>query len=171
METPGLGLGRAALLNDQCQAFERLCIEYLGEVLAAWQFPAWVRAAFDGLLRGRAVRCCYGGVLGPLRKVLRGFDMGGPSSPFLWALAYDPIVVALADTLAVGAPTYVDDLAALPCGAPQMIACQIMLIALSHVAGLHISLHVCEVACAATGRAPAAELLTHFPVSIEPIGE
>eukprot|EP00969_Alexandrium_andersonii_P127698 5644299-Alexandrium_andersonii.AAC.1 len=36
--------------------------------------------------------------------------MGGPASPLSWALAYDPIVVATADTARSPTPTYVDDL-------------------------------------------------------------
>eukprot|EP00969_Alexandrium_andersonii_P140412 6211679-Alexandrium_andersonii.AAC.1 len=38
--------------------------------------------------------------------------MGGPASPLLWALAYDPIVVATADTARSPTPTYVGDLSA-----------------------------------------------------------
>eukprot|EP00969_Alexandrium_andersonii_P238963 10548480-Alexandrium_andersonii.AAC.1 len=47
--------------------------------------------------------------------------MGGPASPLLWALAYDPVVVATADTADASTPTYVDDLSGHVRGAPQAL--------------------------------------------------
>ena len=42
--------------------------------------------------------------------------MGGPASPFLWAVAYDPIVAGVAAASGAPCPTYVDDLCGLAVG-------------------------------------------------------
>eukprot|EP00969_Alexandrium_andersonii_P054614 2404719-Alexandrium_andersonii.AAC.1 len=69
--------------------------------------------------------------------------MGGPASPLLWALAYDPIVVAAADTPRSPTPTYVDDLAAHLRGVAQALAVSYLLVTASGVAGLLVETHQC----------------------------
>eukprot|EP00972_Heterocapsa_arctica_P011199 1641070-Heterocapsa_arctica.AAC.1 len=54
--------------------------------------------------------------------------MGGPASPFLWNLAYDPIVFALHVAAKVVPPTYVDDLAALAHGAEHTMRTELCLV-------------------------------------------
>eukprot|EP00969_Alexandrium_andersonii_P268957 11887508-Alexandrium_andersonii.AAC.1 len=60
--------------------------------------------------------------------------MGGPASPLLWALAYDPVVVATADTARSPTPTYVDDLSAHIRGVAQALVVSYFLVSASGVA-------------------------------------
>eukprot|EP00969_Alexandrium_andersonii_P186348 8232918-Alexandrium_andersonii.AAC.1 len=62
--------------------------------------------------------------------------MGGPASPLLWALAYDPMVVATADTADSPTPTYVDDMSGHVRGAPQALVLSYFLVVASAIAGL-----------------------------------
>eukprot|EP00969_Alexandrium_andersonii_P092963 4103812-Alexandrium_andersonii.AAC.1 len=62
--------------------------------------------------------------------------MGGPASPLLWALAYDPIVVAMSDAARSPTPAYVDELTAHLRGVAQALAAAYFLAAASRVAGL-----------------------------------
>ena len=70
--------------------------------------------------------------------------MGGPASPFLWNLGFDPIIWALAEAVGVEVPTYVDDLSALTTDLRRMLEAQVFLVAAVQVAGLHIDLHHCQ---------------------------
>eukprot|EP00972_Heterocapsa_arctica_P089291 13167737-Heterocapsa_arctica.AAC.1 len=67
--------------------------------------------------------------------------MGGPASPFLWNLAYDPIVFALQAATGITPPTYVDDLAALAHGAEHAMRAEVCLVVAGKLAGLHTDNH------------------------------
>eukprot|EP00972_Heterocapsa_arctica_P068705 10152590-Heterocapsa_arctica.AAC.1 len=69
--------------------------------------------------------------------------MGGPASPFIWNLSYDPIVHALFITTGAEPPTYVDDLAAKVVGPRQALEVQIFIASAGKVAGLHTDTHTC----------------------------
>eukprot|EP00969_Alexandrium_andersonii_P217958 9627343-Alexandrium_andersonii.AAC.1 len=47
------------------------------------------------------------------RPALTGVGMGGPIKPFLWRVAFDPIVVAAFSASRVPTPAFVDDVATL----------------------------------------------------------
>eukprot|EP00969_Alexandrium_andersonii_P132587 5862917-Alexandrium_andersonii.AAC.1 len=47
------------------------------------------------------------------RPVLAGVGMGGPINPFLWCVAFDPVVVAAFSASRALAPAFVDDVAML----------------------------------------------------------
>ena len=81
--------------------------------------PHWIVCTFLTLTFARGVRSIISGRLSALRMLRCGLDMGGPALPFLWNLAYDPIVVGLADACLARCPTYVDDLAGLSVGPVQ----------------------------------------------------
>ena len=59
--------------------------------------------------------------------------MGGPASPFLWNLAYDPIVSAVADGTHAPCPTYVDDLCGLAIGPALLVTAIHVIDILIHV--------------------------------------
>eukprot|EP00972_Heterocapsa_arctica_P055896 8245177-Heterocapsa_arctica.AAC.1 len=67
--------------------------------------------------------------------------MGGPASPFLLNLAYDPIVFSFDAATGVTPPTYVDDLAALTHGAEHTMRLEICLVIAGKLAGLHTDNH------------------------------
>ena len=79
------------------------------------------------LFVGRAVRFLLHGRLGPRRRILRGFGMGGTARLLLWDLVYDPIVFGMRAAVGAGAPTFVDDLAALVRGPRQTALAQLFL--------------------------------------------
>eukprot|EP00969_Alexandrium_andersonii_P189216 8360447-Alexandrium_andersonii.AAC.1 len=60
--------------------------------------PDWIVQCSWALVSDRQVCTAGDAALGPRRGLARSVGMGGPASPLLWALAYDPIVVATADT-------------------------------------------------------------------------
>ena len=101
---PDLDCIPAAVLADQSKAFERLSLPWLVRVLRAWRMPDWIVCAFLALTFARGVRSVVSGRLSTLHILRCGLGMGGPASPFLWNLAYDPIVVGLADTVSHAAP-------------------------------------------------------------------
>eukprot|EP00972_Heterocapsa_arctica_P065926 9727153-Heterocapsa_arctica.AAC.1 len=78
--------------------------------------------------------------------------MGGPASPFLWCLAYDPIIYALEEATNTPAPTYVDDLAGLVWGPAHALRAELFLLAAGHLAGLAIDVHTCSELIAPWGR-------------------
>ena len=94
--------------------------------------------------------------------------MGGPASPFLWCLAYDPIIFALELATGTEPPTYVDDLAGLVWGPAHAMRAQLYLIAAGHLAGLKIDAHHCSVLHAPWGRAEASRILACFPMTFTP---
>ena len=156
----------AAVLADQSKAFERLSLTWLWRVLGRWNLPRWIFRAFTALTRGRSVRsACAGATARALRC---GIGMGGPQSPFLWNLAYDPIVDGLADAVLARTPTYVDDLCGLTHGPAHTLRMLLFLIVAGHAAGLVTDVHTCSQLFAKSGRRRAAALLVSFPVTIGP---
>ena len=89
-------------------------------------------------------------VIGQARRLLRGVGMGGPASPFIWALCYDPIIWLVSRVARCRSPTYVDDLAANICGPRQALAAQLVLLSASRLASLTILTHNCSYARAPT---------------------
>ena len=55
--------------------------------------------------------------------------MGGPASPLLWNMGYDPVLVGLSEALGIECPTYVDDLMALVRGPRQALEAVVRLLA------------------------------------------
>ena len=70
--------------------------------------------------------------------------MGGTMSMLHWAIGYDPIVEGVERACGVAAPTFVDDLAALPIGPRHTMATELFLVAAAHSAGLLLDGHECE---------------------------
>ena len=136
-------------------------------IMAAWAFPAWVVFSFKFLIANREVRSVVGGTLGPLRRILRGLCMGGPASPFLWALGYDPVLHSLKAMTGSRCPTFVDDLAALVRGAKAMARVQFIR-ALGKAAGLAITPHSCSDLSATRGLLDLTRLLAPLPVKVHP---
>ena len=101
---PALARMPAATLADQSKAFERLSVAWLVKVLHGWQMPLWVICAFLCLIYSKEVRAIIRGKPGLLRLLECKLGMGGPASPFLWNLAYDPLV-GVALTLRIEYPT------------------------------------------------------------------
>eukprot|EP00969_Alexandrium_andersonii_P327256 14460530-Alexandrium_andersonii.AAC.1 len=58
----------------------------------------------------RSVVAPLGGSLGPERHLARSVGMGGPVSPLLWCLAYDPLIEGTRRATGADTPTYADDL-------------------------------------------------------------
>ena len=83
--------------------------------------PLWVICAFLCLICKRGARAIIRGKHGLLRLLQCGLGMGGPAFPFLWNLAYAPLVTGLAMTLRIACPTYVDDLCELTVGPVQVM--------------------------------------------------
>jgi hypothetical protein len=106
--------------------------------------PDWIVCAFLALTFARSVRSIIGGRLSALRILRCGLGMGGPASPFLWNLAYDPIVVGLADACIASCPTYVDDLAGLAVGPVQTMRLLVLMLVVGHAAGLRTDVHTCS---------------------------
>eukprot|EP00972_Heterocapsa_arctica_P095344 14061691-Heterocapsa_arctica.AAC.1 len=82
--------------------------------------------------------------------------MGGPASPFLWCLGYDPIIFALEQATSTEPPTYVDDLAGLVWGPAHALRAELFLLAAGHLAGLVVDTHTCSSLSAPWGRAKAS---------------
>ena len=106
--------------------------------LHSWDLPLPTICAFLFCCTGRSVCSSIFGQIGPPRRLLRSVGMGGPASPFLWAIGFDPILHFLCAVLQCDSPTYVDDLAALIRGPAQLLLAQVSLLALSKLAGLNI---------------------------------
>ena len=62
---------------------------------------------------------------------------------FVWNLAYDPIIYAIATASSTRCPTRVDDLNALTIGPGQTMAAALMVIACGFAAGLSADMHHC----------------------------
>ena len=155
----GLRACPAVVLADQSKAFERMGMAWLRKVMDGWRFPAWVREAFDSLLKARGFRACIGGVLGCVRTLAKGLGMGNTPSPFLWCLGYDPIIFAVHEATGVKPPTYVDDLSALVWGPDQALAVEVFVMAAGHAAGLRIDARSCSSFHAHSGIGKAKEVL------------
>eukprot|EP00969_Alexandrium_andersonii_P184981 8172136-Alexandrium_andersonii.AAC.1 len=59
-------------------------------------------------------------------------------------MAYDPIIVGVAQGTGSANPTFVDDMSAEVEGPAQTMAVALLLLAASHVAGLHVETHTCQ---------------------------
>eukprot|EP00959_Pyramimonas_sp_CCMP1952_P436838 9146686-Pyramimonas_sp.AAC.1 len=70
--------------------------------------------------------------------------MRGTASPFIWCMAYDPVIEATAAATGDRCPTYVDDLAALLTIAEQALRAAILLPWASRMAGLSVDAHACH---------------------------
>ena len=86
----------AALFADQSKAFERLAWRWIAAVLDRWRLPAWLRRGLLGLIVGRRVASRLPNGVVIVRILLCGVGMGGPASPLLWMVSYDPIVYGVA---------------------------------------------------------------------------
>ena len=160
----------AVLFADQNKAFERLLVSYLIEVMDRWGFPLWIKRGLLASVVHRQVASVVGGVKGTPRDILCGLGMGGPASPFLWCLAYDPIVWALHIATKVDTPTYVDDLAALTYGPSKTVEAQLFLIAVGRVAGLYTEPHHCTTLGAPSGIDTATRILRPFGITPRSVG-
>ena len=169
-DEPGLRRCPGVVLADQSKAFERLGMVWLRKVMDGWKFPRWVREAFDSLLKARGVRACIGGVLGCVRALARGLGMGNTPSPFLWCLAYDPIIFAVHEATGVRPPTYVDDLSALVWGPGQALAVEVFIMAAGLAAGLRVDAHTCTTFHASSGIGAAKAILGAMPVAVHAVG-
>eukprot|EP00969_Alexandrium_andersonii_P011227 487698-Alexandrium_andersonii.AAC.1 len=67
--------------------------------------------------------------------------MGGTPSPLLWAIAYDPIISAVAASTGCVMHTFVDDMSAKARGPSQTMATELALVAASAVTGLQVDGH------------------------------
>ena len=101
-----------------------------------------------------------------MHALLRGLGMGGPASPFLWNLGFDPIIWALSVATGAPVPTYVDYLSALISGLRQMLEVQVLLVAIIRVAGLQIDLHHCQALRCQTGALAARRIARLFPITV-----
>ena len=108
----------AIVFADQSKAFERLSHTWVDESLSLWNMPPWIHNSPTALIQGRSAVTNNAGTLGKPRLLRCGVGMGGPCSPCLWSIGYDPIIEGLATSLDINTPTYVDDLAGLVFG-PQ----------------------------------------------------
>ena len=161
-DTEALRHQPATVFADQSKAFERISLDWIHRVLQGWRLPRWLLRGVARLLTGRAVCASGPRGRGPLRTLLRSLGMGGPPSPLLWAMGYDPIVEGLAVAMSIGVPTYVDDLAANVFGPRQAIGAELFLMAASHAAGLHMDCHTCEWLEAAAVTVRAGPYLPNF---------
>eukprot|EP00969_Alexandrium_andersonii_P048751 2138016-Alexandrium_andersonii.AAC.1 len=69
--------------------------------------------------------------------------MGGPVSPLLWCLGYDPLIEGTRAATGADTPTYADDLMGEVVGPHQALAMQLFLLAVSKAVGLRIDTHSC----------------------------
>ena len=134
----------AALFADQSKAFERLAWSWIATVLDRWRLPAWLRRGLLGLIVGRRVASRLPNGVVIIRIILCGVGMGGPASPLLWMVSYDPIVFGVACAAGAPTPTYVDDLAALVRHPRQCQLTTLLLLAASACAGLKVETHCCQ---------------------------
>ena len=135
-----------------------------------WLMPQWVIRSLLGLVNGRRVQGYVGGKLGLIRTLRWGLGMGGPGSPFLWGLAYDPIITGVGAASKAECFTYVDDLAGLVAGPRQAMQLLFLLIAVGHAAGLRIDAHTCSWVCAAQDIHRVRALLDPFPLVVSESG-
>eukprot|EP00969_Alexandrium_andersonii_P235683 10405559-Alexandrium_andersonii.AAC.1 len=69
--------------------------------------------------------------------------MGGPVSPLLWCLGYDPLIEGTRVATGADTPTYADDLMGEIVGPRQALVMHFFLLAVSKAVGLHIDTHSC----------------------------
>ena len=107
-----------------------------------------------------------------IRTILCGVGMGGPASPLIWMVAYDPVVYGVACAAGAPTPTYVDDLAALVRHPRQCQLARLLLRAASKRAGRKVETHCCLGVAGPAGVLDPATLATlrTLPVTIEKSG-
>ena len=163
----GDSLGRAVILADQSKAFERLGYLWIILVMKTWKFPKWAYNGFIALVMGREVCARIGGTVSRPRALARGLGMGGPHSPFLWSLSFDPITDTLSKGVKAETPTYVDDLSALANNPRHSTRTMVMLMATAKMAGLHTDTHACE-SILLQGRPPCVQAVGKIlPIEVE----
>ena len=91
--------------------------------------------------------------------------MGGPASPFLWNVSYDPIVWTVALAARAPMPTYVDDLAGEIRGPRQALRAYIALLVTGAVAGLRLEQHQCSLVQCTRLTDELVHVLRPFPVT------
>lgn len=159
-------LAPVCVLADQSKAFERVSIPWLREIMRRWKFPAWITAGFIALVADRRVCNRVGGSLSKARLLRCGAGMGGPASAFQWNLAYDPLVLSVADGASARCHTYVDDLCGPAVGPAHANRLLILLTAAGHAAGLRMDMHQCSTLHATTGKQQTARLLRPCPARV-----
>eukprot|EP00969_Alexandrium_andersonii_P168142 7433842-Alexandrium_andersonii.AAC.1 len=82
----------------------------------------------------RSVVAPLSGFLGPERHLARSVGMGGPASPLLWCLGYDPLIEGTRRAAGADTPTYADDLMGEVVGPHQTLVVQFFLLAASKAA-------------------------------------
>eukprot|EP00969_Alexandrium_andersonii_P319953 14136129-Alexandrium_andersonii.AAC.1 len=70
--------------------------------------------------------------------------MGGPIKPFLWCLAFDPVVTAVHSATLAPVPTYVDDEAVLVATLLGLWRASLVVLSAGRAAGLVVALHQCR---------------------------
>ena len=157
------------LFADQSKAFERLAWAWIAAVLARWRLPTWLRRGLLGLVIGRRVASLLPSGAAIIRMLLCGVGMGGPASPLIWMVAYDPVVFGVACAAGAPTPTYVDDLAALVRNPRQCQHTALLLLAASKCAGLIVDTHCCAGIAGPAAFFGASELATlrTLPVAVE----
>eukprot|EP00969_Alexandrium_andersonii_P225281 9950154-Alexandrium_andersonii.AAC.1 len=76
----------------------------------------------------RSVVAPFPGGLGPERSLARSVGMGGPVSPLLWCLGYDPLIEATRVATGADTLTYADDLMGEVIGPRQALVMQFFLL-------------------------------------------
>eukprot|EP00969_Alexandrium_andersonii_P195676 8644590-Alexandrium_andersonii.AAC.1 len=90
--------------------------------------PPWALEALLAMVELRSVAAPLTGGLGPERALARSVGMGGPVSPLLWCLGYDPLIEATQVATGADAPTYADDLMGEVVGPRQALVMQFFLL-------------------------------------------
>ena len=130
------------------------------------KFPTWIVTSFIALIADSRVCTRVGGSLSKAGLLPCGAGMGVPAYPFLWNLAYDPLVLNVADGACARCPSYVDDLCGLAVGPAHANRLLILLTAAGHAAGLRMDMHQRSTLHATPGRQEAARLFRRFPARI-----
>eukprot|EP00969_Alexandrium_andersonii_P188779 8342287-Alexandrium_andersonii.AAC.1 len=78
------------------------------------------------------------------RPALAGVGMGGPIKPFLWRVAFDPVVVAAFSASRAPTPAFVDDVAMLVSTLVGLWRASAAILSAAKAAGLVVELHSCR---------------------------
>eukprot|EP00969_Alexandrium_andersonii_P027621 1205258-Alexandrium_andersonii.AAC.1 len=70
--------------------------------------------------------------------------MGGPIKPFLWRVAFDPVVVATFSASRAPTPAFVDDVAKLVSTLVGLWRASVAILSAAKAAGLVVELHSCR---------------------------
>ena len=93
--------------------------------------------------------------------------MGGPASPLLRAMPYDPIVWIVSKATGAPCPTYVDDLAALVVGPDLALLVQVTLLVASRLAGRTIAVHTSSYMVATARRTDVESLFSVLGLEVQ----